>query len=199
MKISFIKYLLFASIFAFSCGKQKQFLVVKPFVSLDVNGKAWIPDSVQPTGMYTDNLILRDTAFQINIEASKLDTQDGVTFYSEVLTLFLVKKQLGKQSISGGPFSEIFYNYRHPSPSSKVYFFFETYQQYGEFTCEAFIVDTTKLDDNWVEITHQEGNFKKIWGKFNINLKRTAIESGCTEVKYSNNTKISNGEFYLEL
>ena len=135
MKQSFLIYLLIISFLVFSCGKREHFKVVKPFISMDVNGKAWIPDSIRPTGMYADNLMLKDTTLQVNIEASMLNTQDGETFYTEGFTIFLAKKQLGKQTITGAPSVEVSYNYRHPTPNSKVYCFFSTFQQFGEFIC----------------------------------------------------------------
>ena len=199
MKHSFIKLLLTAGIFAISCGKEPKFKSGIPFIKMEVNNKTWLPDSIFPLGYYSDDYELKDTSSQVSLIASQYHYVEGDAYATEILEVYLVTKKAGKQTIFGETSSKIYFNDRHPTPTTPVYGLFYTLQEQGEFICEDFIVDSTKANDNWIEITHQEGNYKKIWGKFNINLIRTGIKNGCTDVKYSDITKISNGEFYLEL
>ena len=65
----------------------------------------------------------------------------------------------------------------------------------GEFISEEFRPLESDLVNNWLEITKQEDNYKKVWGKFSATYIK---EKTGPDAKYPDTLRIRNGSFYVE-
>jgi hypothetical protein len=119
---------------------------------------------------------------------------DGTDGFDEKVSLNFIEKKMGKQEIRALRISDIgSVSEENSFPSA----FINTTSQEGCVGCEDFMVDSTNAADNWIEITKQEKNYRKIWGKFSLTMIKES--SGCDQPRYSDTIRIQNAEFYLEL
>lgn len=102
-------------------------------------------------------------------------------------------KKLGKQNLQSLRIEDL----GNLAEDSQGYALLNTFSDQGCVACELFIVDGTKLEHNWVEITKEEGNYQKVWGKFNLVLIKHQSAAYCGN--YPDTIRIENGEFYVEL
>lgn len=112
--------------------------------------------------------------------------------FDEILNFNLIDKKLGRQIIPIITFAAIA-GLNQDSPPFAV---FGTFHDEGCVGCEMFYVGGTDVENNWIEITKQEDNFKKIWGKFSLTMVKDSID--CDLAHYPNVIQIRNGEFYLK-
>jgi hypothetical protein len=157
--------------------------------SFIINGNEWKSDKMR-FSWSSDKKFTVSYAKGLHSGAN-LDGTDG---FDEKISLNFIEKKMGKQEIKTLRISNIgSVNEENSFPSA----FFNTTSQEGCVGCEDFIVDSTNTADNWIEITKQEKNYRKIWGKFNLTMIKET--PGCDQPRYSDTIRIQNAEFYLEL
>ncbi|HTO15977.1 MAG TPA: hypothetical protein VLZ83_09405 [Edaphocola sp.] len=158
--------------------------------SFTINGIEWKSDGVFFCQSLEDNFSFT-FARGVYGDYSKKDPSFG---YDESLTLGYVVKKLGKQYLPSLRLIDVGGMAIEDIPA---YVFFGTRTEEGCVSCEQFIVDSNALDQNWIEVIKEEGNYKKIWGKFNLVMIRETGSVRCN--RYPDTIRIENGTFYLEL
>ena len=105
----------------------------------------------------------------------------------------LLRKKLGKQTLYNRSIEQV----RVSLESTPPLFSFISSDQDGEMACDVFRPNELDSVNNWINITKQEGNFKKVWGTFSVTIKKE--EFPCSKLKYPDSMEIRNGSFYIEL
>lgn len=189
-------HLLTATILLFSaCDKNKtpkQTEPEKPFFSMNFQGQVWKVDSINLDNTLNPNTMFTFSAVDYGIE-------NDVKYPKSRLSIGFLRKQVGKQRLTGAPIAEILDSVRIYSPSVPTYLAVTSYQEHGHFLCEQFQVDNNDSLNNWIEITKQEGGYKKIWGKFQVTIFREGIYNRCDNLRFPERFTTTSGQFYLEL
>ena len=66
----------------------------------------------------------------------------------------------------------------------------------GDTRCEYFLPDTTDAQNNWIQITSEEGNYKIVEGSFRLKMIKT---QDCPDRDYPDTVNITDGYFKLHL
>ena len=125
--------------------------------SFTINGKEWKGDKMA-------DITHSETKFSFSFgkglhNANKdVSITNGFEKYDEILNINLVDKKFGRQSIPISTF---------PVPenldqNSSPFVLFGTFVDLGCSGCEMFYVGNSDVENNWIEVTKQEDNFKKI-------------------------------------
>ena len=155
--------------------------------SFTINGKEWKGDKQVSTWQ-------SETKFSFTY-GKGINFEEGYDYatYDQSLNFNLVDKKLGRQTIPIIKFLDI----SDLTEDSAPFVLFSTFTQQGCTGCEMFYVGGTDVENNWIEVTKQEDNFKKIWGKFSLTMVKDSVD--CFLARYPNTIEVRNGSFYLEM
>lgn len=179
-----------------ACDKNKtpkEQTPTQPFVTMHIDGMNWEADTILINNISEKKFSFYACIFNPNFRGAEFPR------YEEDFTMYLIEKKIGKSYLKGAPWTSILDSVRSHTDRVPSYCHFSTTQEDGEFICERIQVDNNDSLNNWIEITKQEDNYKKIWGKFQMTMHRASLDHGCPIPRHPEQFNIRNGEFYIEL
>lgn len=172
-----------------SCVKNKDTSSLPSKVAMSINDHNWQSDTIL---LYQSGEITISFSFAKGIHNPNHQDNAGIA-YDEVLHFSFIKKIKGKQMLNLPYYMQPENSDRY-LPTTK----FITYVDQGCVTCQGYYIDSTRMEENWVEIDRQKNNYQKVWGRFNLVLINRNLVDGCKETGYPDTLYIKSQEFYLE-
>ena len=178
-----IKILLSISLFitVISCDKNNK--IPDTWGAFEMNGTHW---QAQKTSVNKIN----DTLFGFSLVKGKYWAEYDID--TAALSFNFLRKELGRKTVFNRRMEEWITTLENtPTIAS-----FNLQNNDFGFLSEAFRPLESDSVNNWIEITKQEDNYKKVWGKFSITL----IKEGTNQTpNYPDTLRIRNGSFYVEM
>ncbi|HRP89292.1 MAG TPA: hypothetical protein PKX92_04590 [Edaphocola sp.] len=192
--------IIFIMIFiVFSCRKNSKYY--KSYAQFNINNVFWKSDrtmheNADPYNFYNnDNIFSFYYGKEIVMIHEKKEVKypkgKNIAYCRENLRFGAIQKKIGRQYFQSMTLAKLNQTPVIDLPPTPMFF---TINENLDVTY--FFVDSNHLDQNWIEITKQEHDFKKVWGKFNLVM----VKDPTTPAKYlyPDTLNIENGEFFVE-